>query len=186
MTSVDYRFGTEDPELLFQFSSPLTRQPGMTTGANGSNIRDAGAPSWTQTDFDGLFVPRDASLQLQSQQHQVPVSSVEDSETLNDNDGALMDDDTETLYATSVALPSQSLRPVVAHAETSRNARARDPRVAPKLANNVRTLSQFNNVLNQSLSPQQQQHIERMVDEFWMRDSMLTEDMFEDSSDEEA
>ncbi|SCU85425.1 LADA_0D07426g1_1 [Lachancea dasiensis] len=188
MASVDYRATTEDPDLLFQFSSPVTRPTGASVPDTHRRAEWRNTPGF-ETE---LLVHSDLSMQHRAASVHMPSSSVGDSSTLNDNNSALMDDDTQTLYgqsaATSAAPSLRSWRP--AQNETRRSSAAvgssaQPLRTTPRLTN-VQELSRFNNILNKSLSTQRMQDIEKMVDDFWLRDSKLTEDMFEDSSDEEA
>ncbi|SCV02951.1 LAME_0H06524g1_1 [Lachancea meyersii CBS 8951] len=217
MTSVEYRLSAEDPDLLFQFSSPLARNTESGGGGGGgtrpATTKTTRAATTTQS-WDFQFSNGGGGEYSHVRGGHV-LSTSAASTLLEDND----DDEAQTLFgsvnegnqngavtapapapATALATapapapPAASLRGNSSqHVRVAPRDTHRVPalgssahRTAPRRPSGVHTLSQFNNILTRSLSAHQLQDIERMVDEFWLRDSKLTEDMFDDSSDEEA
>ncbi|CAR21622.1 KLTH0B06248p [Lachancea thermotolerans CBS 6340] len=174
-------FGTyrtmEDPELLFQFSTPLVGSSRtLPTGIS------AGEPSSRWPGFDAS--PRAAAADDEERDG--------DAATLQGS-GASICDEAATLYSHTVKRDTPAESGARSEAPWV-NAAAIGSGYAPHplksgtasvYRSNAALLSRFNNALSKSFSSDQLHQIERMVDEFWLRESALTEDMFEDSSDEE-
>ncbi|CEP61857.1 uncharacterized protein LALA0_S04e02278g [Lachancea lanzarotensis] len=205
MTSVELRLSAEDPDLLFQFSSPIDASAG-----NNSNRNPSGTQNWDQH-LDLMSEPNglDRHVRLRATPRLAASTASTASTLLEDDDDE--DDETQTLFGSvapsnltsgnhnSNGAVNAAPASVVQGSSSSQHTRAAAPAASrynssfshsrtfgtPRNPSSVHVLSNFNNILSRSLSAHQLQDIERMVDEFWLRDSKLTEDMFDDSSDEE-
>lgn len=198
MTSFGTQYrAAEDPELIFQFGSSFAGSGGASSGGAGATAAVAGAGNtWAD------YVERDADMATL----QGSVSSTWDETAtlfsplvksdMNNNSaigagsGQVTGSSSSTRYTASREPVTPSEAPSLAAASTAA-AGPRLPSATPKLnythgrRADLQTFSRYNNSLTASFSPEQLRRIERMAEEFWLRDTALTEDMFEDSSDEE-
>ncbi|CUS22354.1 LAQU0S05e03488g1_1 [Lachancea quebecensis] len=180
MTSFETYRTMEDPELLFQFSAPLV---------GSSQTLPTGIPG---EQHDNRWSGFDASLQTANTAAREEEERNGDAATLQGS-GKSICDEAATLYSHTVKRDITSESGARTESPWA-NATAAGGRYAPQPLNkstisayrsNAALLSRFNNALSKSFSYDQLHQIERMVDEFWLRETALTEEMFEDSSDEE-
>ncbi|SCU87864.1 LAFA_0E09296g1_1 [Lachancea sp. 'fantastica'] len=206
MTSVELRLSAEDPDLLFQFSSPIDRNANNNENRMRLDSSLSEIQNWdhhlnlTHSNGNGhVLGPSTASTESMAS----TLLEEEDDDQEDDNDYQ----EAQTLFGSESASTTSRnephnnrnvagvVNPVQQLQGSSSHQYMRGPSAAavpanrgyahPRNPSSVHVLSNFNNILSRSLSAHQLHDIERMVDEFWLRDSKLTEDMFDDSSDEE-